>query len=99
MQVISPRMHLPTHEEITGHAEKIWQDKGSPTGCDVEIWLEAERQLTAKASHLHTAPIPGNATLAEQKKKARNPQTPAKSAPKTVPAATGKPLWSKPHSK
>jgi hypothetical protein len=33
-----------------------------------------------------------------QKKDARAPQVPTKSAPKSKPAETGKPLWSKPHS-
>jgi hypothetical protein len=95
-------MHTPTHEEITRQAETLWLDKGRPTGCDDEIWLEAERELTAQA----------NATLSEsesehakaelaatQRKESLAPQRPTKSAPKPVPAETGKPLWSQPHSR
>jgi hypothetical protein len=35
----------PTREQIEALAQAIWTDRGCPTGCDVEIWLEAERQL------------------------------------------------------
>lgn len=35
-----------THEEITHRAKQIWSSRGSPSGCDTEIWCEAERQLT-----------------------------------------------------
>jgi hypothetical protein len=35
----------PTHEEIATRAEALWRQKGSPQGCDDELWLEAERDL------------------------------------------------------
>jgi hypothetical protein len=35
----------PSHKEIATRAEALWRDKGSPQGCDDELWLEAERQL------------------------------------------------------
>jgi len=34
-----------THDEIARHARELWQDRGCPVDRDVEIWLEAERQL------------------------------------------------------
>ena len=34
-----------THEQIAALAHEIWQERGSPEGSDVDIWLEAERQL------------------------------------------------------
>lgn len=37
----------PTHEEIAHRAHEIWSSRGSPSGCDTEIWFEAERQLNA----------------------------------------------------
>ena len=37
----------PTREQIQALAHAIWTDRGYPQGCDVEIWLEAERQLGA----------------------------------------------------
>jgi hypothetical protein len=37
---------IPTHEEITKHAEGLWLQKGRPESCDEQIWLEAERQLS-----------------------------------------------------
>ena len=38
---------VSSHEEIATRAEALWRKKGSPQGCDEEIWLEAERQLGA----------------------------------------------------
>ena len=38
----------PTREQIQALAHAIWIDRGYPQGCDVEIWLEAERQLTGR---------------------------------------------------
>jgi hypothetical protein len=35
----------PTNEQIAALAHAIWIDRGCPVGCDVEHWLEAERQL------------------------------------------------------
>lgn len=39
-------MNKPTYDEIARHARELWQDRGCPAGCDLEIWLEAERQLS-----------------------------------------------------
>lgn len=36
----------PTREQIQALAHAIWKDRGCPPDADVEIWLEAERQLT-----------------------------------------------------
>jgi len=35
----------PTKAEIVVEAEGLWRQRGCPAGQDVEIWLEAERQL------------------------------------------------------
>ena len=37
-----------TREQIQALAHAIWIDRGCPQGCDVAIWLEAERQLGAE---------------------------------------------------
>ena len=42
----------PTREQIQALAQAIWIDRGSPQGCDVEIWLEAERQLTERSREM-----------------------------------------------
>lgn len=39
----------PTREQVQALAHAIWIDRGCPQGCDVEIWLEAERQLGAES--------------------------------------------------
>lgn len=36
---------IPLHEEIATQARILWQHYGQPTGRDVGIWLEAERQV------------------------------------------------------
>lgn len=36
-----------SHEEVAKRAEKIWHNYGKPVGRDVEIWHEAERQITS----------------------------------------------------
>lgn len=41
--------HTPTHEEIAKRAEEIWLERHQPTGSDLEIWLEAERQLALRS--------------------------------------------------
>lgn len=45
----SAALHSPTHEEISRRAEEIWEQQGRPAGRDEEIWLEAERTLSASA--------------------------------------------------
>ncbi|MEO7413705.1 MAG: DUF2934 domain-containing protein [Opitutaceae bacterium] len=40
----------PTHESVSQRAQQIWRERGCPSGCDTEIWLEAERALATTAS-------------------------------------------------
>ena len=42
----------PSHEQISIRAELLWKAKGSPSGRDEEIWLEAERQLYDEAREI-----------------------------------------------
>jgi hypothetical protein len=37
------------HETIAQRAEQMWRERGSPSGQDEAIWLEAEAQLQAEA--------------------------------------------------
>ncbi len=43
-------MNSPTHETVAQRAYQLWQERGCPADCDTEIWLEAERQLSADDS-------------------------------------------------
>lgn len=36
---------VPLHQEIAAQAYILWDHYGQPEGRDVEIWLEAERQV------------------------------------------------------
>ncbi len=35
----------PTREQIARRAYEIFEERGRPEGCELEHWLEAERQL------------------------------------------------------
>lgn len=37
----------PSHDQISQKAKELWERYGGPSGRDEEIWLEAERLLTA----------------------------------------------------
>jgi hypothetical protein len=41
----APTRALPLHDAIAVRAYQLWEGYGRPEGRDVEIWLEAERQL------------------------------------------------------
>jgi hypothetical protein len=41
------KMTPPTRTEVAQRAHEIWASRGSPLGLDSEIWLDAERQLSA----------------------------------------------------
>jgi hypothetical protein len=44
----APRRQIP-REEISRRAEQLWHERNCPTGCDDQIWLEAESELQARA--------------------------------------------------
>ncbi len=45
----------PSNEQIAERARRIWQERGSPGGRDLEHWFEAERQLRAELA-VHARP-------------------------------------------
>jgi hypothetical protein len=147
------KTNSPTEQEIAHRARALWQERGQPTGQDTQIWLEAERQLSAPTAADNTpsptegrgngktqdsktpadpqpadlkpkpatgdterlrgemaseseveyqmSPAPSDdeaIKAALQKRDARAPQKPVKTAPQAKPPETGKPVWPKPHS-
>jgi hypothetical protein len=52
----------PTQQQIAALAHELWLARGCPNGSDLDIWLEAERQLTggAVAQPTHRDPIPAD---------------------------------------
>ncbi len=38
----------PTHEQVAKAAYFLWIEKGRPSGCDNDIWCEAEQRLTRR---------------------------------------------------
>jgi hypothetical protein len=49
-RTISSTPRAPRHEAIAQLAYEFWQKKGRPTGCDLDIWLDAERAFAASAN-------------------------------------------------
>jgi hypothetical protein len=51
-----------TREQIAALAHAIWQDRGRPSGSDLDIWLEAERTLRRgdKVAHTTADDIPAD---------------------------------------
>jgi hypothetical protein len=45
----NPAQYTPYHEMIARRAHEIWEEKGQPTGCEVEHWLQAEKELAKEA--------------------------------------------------
>jgi hypothetical protein len=46
MKIKSTKTQLPElHSAISQRAREIWIRRGSPSGEDVSIWLEAEREI------------------------------------------------------
>ena len=33
---------------IKERAYYLWEEKGKPLGCDMEIWIQAKKEITAK---------------------------------------------------
>ena len=62
------------HEEISQRAEKLWRERGQPSGQDEAIWLEAESQLQAEAEAKPVAGTPSRPYIDEPAKAVR-PQT------------------------
>ena len=107
-------MNAPTHEEIAQRAHQIWQDSGCAGNADAhwfEAERQLSEITFSPRAHPGTPVSSPQETLSEgrrpdaieqreaqQKREARAPQRPTHTAPTTVPAQTGKPLWSQPHS-
>lgn len=52
-----------TQEQIAALAHELWLAQGCPSGSDLDIWLEAERQLQGQPPRpLHHDPIPADPT-------------------------------------
>jgi hypothetical protein len=37
-----------TKQEIRGRAKELWEQNGCPAGRDLEFWLQAEAEITAR---------------------------------------------------
>lgn len=55
---VAPRSRIPSEEEISARARQIWQDRGRPSDRDLEIWVEAERELSQSSSNRSSSGLP-----------------------------------------
>jgi hypothetical protein len=107
-------MNTPTQEEISQRAYQLWQDSDGAGEADANWFeaerqlsdesLDAPSGPLPSGSSHHQKPSEAYRPNAveqretQQKLEARAPQLPLLNVPRPVPAATGKPLWSQPHS-
>ena len=87
-----PRQQI-AHEEIAARAQKIWQERGRPSGTDEAIWLEAETQLQGEAEARPVAGTPSRPLIDEPGRQLRSRtkvQDPAESAVQTRSATDSK---------
>lgn len=49
----------PSHDQIADRARAIWEQSGHPEGRDLEVWLQAERELRDHVS-IGGSPLPTN---------------------------------------
>lgn len=74
----SRQQQKPSHDEIARMAYQLWEQRGHPQGYDVELWLEAERQIASlgKPSREElTAPGRSPDTLAVQVQPSQSAQS------------------------
>jgi hypothetical protein len=45
-------------ERIRNLAHQLWEQQGRPTGCDLDHWLQAERQLSRETIAAVATSIP-----------------------------------------
>lgn len=56
----------PTQEQIAALAHELWRERGCPEGSDIDIWLDAERQLNGELSpRTERDPIPADPDRAD----------------------------------
>ncbi len=55
------------HDAISQRARQIWHDRGCPEGQDVEIWLEAERDLVGRGVVRPAPPEPATPRRAQRR--------------------------------
>ncbi len=53
------------HDAISERAHRLWHDRGCPEGQDVEIWLDAERELVREGA-IPPAPPPRRKLAADE---------------------------------
>jgi hypothetical protein len=72
------------------------KNTGSKPGKSRDVPVQAKPAPANGAKPQDPAEL--NARIANQRKEARAPMMPQKSAPKPMPPQSGKPIWAKPHS-
>jgi len=91
----SDTVSKPSHEQVALRAELLWKAKGTPSGQDEQIWLEAERQLYDEAKEVFSnsaASTPSSVTSSTHRSSSpltsTQPAASSNSAAKTQPSAS-----------
>ncbi len=87
-------------QEDSSHYESPRTTSESKGAVKLADRIKSETAAESIVEHHISPAVSDDAAVkaALQKKDARAPKTPTKTAPKSQPAETGKPLWDKPHS-
>jgi hypothetical protein len=67
----------PTQEQIARRAYEIFTERGQPEGCDLEHWLEAEKQLRTAGQAKSTAQTSASQTATTAPMRAMQPAAPS----------------------
>lgn len=94
-------------QEMWFEAERQLATEATALKSSLPEWQSDHPKREEAATPAPTAPshdavhpmAPSKEVTQQQKKEARLPQLPAKTAPKAMPPESGKPLWDRPHSR
>jgi len=79
--------NTPTHEQITRRAYEIFIERGRPDGCDLEHWLEAEKQLRTAGQNKSTTAVTATSSATSTPNAT---STPARSTQPAAPTSNGR---------
>jgi hypothetical protein len=78
-RVMNTPKNIPSHEEITSRARKIWESSGQIDGQDLNNWLQAERELLDAAA----ASLPNGESVADSSENGSQSSSTPPSVPPT----------------
>ncbi|MEO6569278.1 MAG: DUF2934 domain-containing protein [Opitutaceae bacterium] len=96
LAMTAPSRNAPSNPEGRGNGNS--QAGAGPADPKVAAPTHERPSGSTSATPPHPTPGESAALSTQQKKLARAPKQPSKTAPKAKPPESGKPIWDKPHS-